>query len=373
MSKLQRYQCNNSPRGHKNRADPTGFVEGFTTNGINQMFLKFTLLILLSLCLPQTLMAQWFEDEEAIMGTPVRVELWSNDAARASAAMAAVMREMHRIDALMSPFKTDSELARINREAGDKPVPVSKELFQLIQKAQSVSRLTAGVFDISFASVGYLYDYRKGIHPSVPEIRAHLPAVNYHAIKLDSKTHSLFFSLPGMRIDLGGIAKGYAVDRAIQLLRQQNIRHALVSAGGDSRLLGDRRGRPWMIGIRHPRDTPKQTVEEKARTSPVALPLSDIAISTSGDYERYFIRDGVRYHHIINTKTGQSAHASQSVTVIGPDASMTDALSTSVFILGPKKGIALINRLPGFDAVIIDAKGQLYYSAGLVPPETGGK
>ena len=327
------------------------------------------LLTLVNLSLPRTLMAQWFEEEQAIMGTLVRVELWSEDPAQARAAIAAVMGEMHRIDALMSPFKHDSELAHINREAGKKPVPISKELFQLILRAQHASELTGGVFDISFASVGRLYDYRKGIHPSAPEIQAHLPSVNYRAIKLDTRTHSLFFTRPGMRIDLGGIAKGHAIDRAIHLLQQAGIRHALVSAGGDSRLLGDRRGRPWIIGIRHPRDTPKKTTEEKARTSPVVLPLSDIAISTSGDYERYFIRDGVRYHHIINTKTGRSARASQSATVIGPDATMTDALSTSVFILGAEKGLALINRLPGFDAVVIDAKGQLHYSEGLAPPQ----
>ncbi len=314
-------------------------------------------------------MAQWFEDEQAIMGTPIRVELWSDDASEAKAAIKAVMSEMQRIDALMSPFKDNSELARINRQAGDTPVILSKELFQLILRAETVSEMTGGVFDLSFASVGYLYDYRKGIHPSTKEIKAQLPAVNYRAIKLDSKTRSIFFSLPGMRIDLGGIAKGYAVDKAAHLLRQRGIQHALVSAGGDSRLLGDRHGRPWMIGIRHPRDTPKKTTAEKARTSPVVLPLSNIAISTSGDYERFFIRDGVRYHHIINTKTGRAARASQSATVIGPDATLTDALSTSVFILGAKKGIALINRLPGFDAVVIDSHGQLHYSDGLMPPQ----
>lgn len=330
---------------------------------------RLILLVFVSLCLPQILMAQWFEEEQTIMGTSVRVELWANAPAQAETAIAAVMAEMRRIDALMSPLKNDSELALINREAGKKPVVISKELFMLIQRAQAVSELTQGVFDISFASVGYLYDYRRGIHPSASQIRAHLPAVDYRAIKLDAKTRSLFFSLPGMRIDLGGIAKGYAVDRAIRLLQQRGIRHALVSAGGDSRLLGDRRGRPWIIGIRNPRDTPKRTLEEKARTSPVVLPLSDIAISTSGDYERYFIRDGVRYHHIINTRTGRSARASESATVIGPDATLTDALSTSVFILGASKGIALINRLSGFDAVVIDAKGQLFYSDGLMPPK----
>ncbi len=327
------------------------------------------LLILINLLLPTPLMAQWFEDEQAIMGTPIRVELWSDDASEAKAAIKAVMSEMQRIDALMSPFKDNSELARINRQAGDTPVILSKELFQLILRAETVSEMTGGVFDLSFASVGYLYDYRKGIHPSTKEIKAQLPAVNYRAIKLDSKTRSIFFSLPGMRIDLGGIAKGYAVDKAAHLLRQRGIQHALVSAGGDSRLLGDRHGRPWMIGIRHPRDTPKKTTAEKARTSPVVLPLSNIAISTSGDYERFFIRDGVRYHHIINTKTGRAARASQSATVIGPDATLTDALSTSVFILGAKKGIALINRLPGFDAVVIDSHGQLHYSDGLMPPQ----
>ncbi|VAX05425.1 FAD:protein FMN transferase [hydrothermal vent metagenome] len=327
------------------------------------------LLILFNLLLPTSLMAQWFEDEQAIMGTPIRVELWSDDASEAKAAIKTVMSEIQRIDALMSPFKDNSELARINQQAGDTPVILSKELFQLILRAETVSEMTGGVFDISFASVGYLYDYRKGIHPSTKEIKAQLPAVNYRAIKLDSKTRSIFFSLPGMRIDLGGIAKGYAVDKAAHLLRQRGIQHALVSAGGDSRLLGDRHGRPWMIGIRHPRDTPKKTTAEKARTSPVVLPLSNIAISTSGDYERFFIRDGVRYHHIINTKTGRAARASQSATVIGPDATLTDALSTSVFILGAKKGIALINRLPGFDAVVIDSHGQLYYSDGLMPPQ----
>lgn len=339
-------------------------------NRIKPIFPVFILLIFLGLSLPRILIAQWFEQERAIMGTSVRVELWSEDHAQAQAAIAAVMTEMRHIDALMSPLKRNSELALINREADDRPVRINKELFQLLQRAQTVSNLTHGVFDISFASVGYLYDYRKGIHPSSADIRKHLPAVNYRAIKLNTKTRSVFFSLPDMRIDLGGIAKGYAVDQSIRLLQQRGIHHALVSAGGDSRLLGDRHGRPWIIGIRNPRDTPKQTLAGKARTSPVVLPLSDIAISTSGDYERYFIRDGVRYHHIINTKTGHSARASESATVIGPDATMTDALSTSVFILGPSKGIALINRLPGFDAVVIDAKGRLFYSDGLMPPET---
>lgn len=338
------------------------------THRTGQTVVKFTLLLLIGLTLPRILMAQWFEQEQAIMGTSVRVELWSENSHQAHAAIAAVMAEMHHVDALMSPLKKDSELALINREATKEPVILSKELFQLIQQAQAVSNLTHGVFDISFASVGYLYDYRKGIHPSATEIRQHLPAIDYRAIKLDSKTRSLFFSLPGMRIDLGGIAKGYAVDQAIHLLQQRGIRHALVSAGGDSHLLGDRRGRPWIIGIRNPRDTAR-TLEEEARSSPVVLPLSDIAISTSGDYERYFIRKGVRYHHIINTKTGRSARASESATVIGPNTTMTDALSTSVFILGPSKGIALINHLPGFDAVVIDAKGRLFYSDGLMPPE----
>ncbi|HIP53021.1 MAG TPA: FAD:protein FMN transferase [Chromatiales bacterium] len=303
--------------------------------------------------------AAWYSREEAIMGTRISVQLWSDDSAAAEEAIDAVMAEMHRIDALMSPFKTDSQLARVNREAAERPVPVSPELFELVRRALRVSVLSGGAFDITFASVGYAYDYRNRKRPDEHWVRAHLDRIDYRHVDLDEESRTIRFRLPGVRIDLGGIAKGHAVDRAIALLKQRGIRQALVSAGGDSRLLGDHRGRPWNIGIRDPR---------RKDTSTAVLPLADTAISTSGDYERYFEAGGRRYHHILSPSTGRSVDQARSVTILGPDATTTDALSTSVFVLGPERGMALVERLPGIDAVIVDAQGRMHFSSGLEMP-----
>ena len=303
---------------------------------------------------------RWYRREAAIMGTAVRVELWHADATAAGEAIDAVLAEMRRVDALMSSFRPGSELSRVNRGAETRPVPVSPELFALIRRAQAISRLSGGAFDITYASVGHLYNFRQGIAPDDRALKQALPAVDYRSLVLDPETRSVRFARPGMRIDLGGIAKGHAVDRAIALLRARGVREALVSAGGDTRILGDHHGRPWLTGIRDPRRPPG--------TSAVVLPLADTAISTSGDYERYFERDGVRYHHIISPRTGRPARAVRSVTILGPDATTTDALSTTVFVLGPRDGLALVERLSGIEAVIIDAAGRVHYSSGLAPP-----
>ena len=300
--------------------------------------------------------ADWHSREEAIMGTAIRVELWHEDKTVAQAAMDAVMAEMHRIDRAMSVFKPDSEISAINRDAAKAPMRVSQEMFDLIARAIEFSEMSGGAFDITFSSVGYLYDYRKGVKPSDTEIAKALPGINYRHLKLDRQNRTIYFARSGVRIDLGGIAKGYAVDNCITLLKARGVREALVSAGGDSRVLGDRHGRPWMIGIRDPRN----------RDGNVAvIPLADAAISTSGDYERYFEADGVRYHHIINPKTGKSASGVRSVTVIGPDSLTNEGLTKSVFILGPARGLALIETMIGIDAIVVDDQGKLYYSKGL--------
>jgi thiamine biosynthesis lipoprotein len=300
--------------------------------------------------------AQWMTGEEAIMGTAIRVELWAEDKAAGEAAIAAVMAEMHRIDREMSPYKPESELSRINREAADRPVPISAEMFDILSRSIEFSKLSGGAFDITFSSVGYLYDYRRHIKPTEEEIERALPGINYRHILLDAKRRTVKFARPGVRIDLGGIGKGYAVDNSIVLLRKRGITRAIVTAGGDSRVLGDRGGRPWMVGIRDPRRKDGMVA---------VIPLVNSAISTSGDYERYFEADGVRYHHILNPKTGRSATGVRSVSVIGPDATTTDGLTKPVFILGPEKGLKLIESIPGVDAVIIDADGRMFYSSGL--------
>ena len=308
--------------------------------------------------LPEATPAQagWMSREEAIMGTAIRVELWHEDPTTGDAALDAVMEEMHRIDRAMSPFKPQSELSRLNRQAAKAPVPVSREMLELISRSIEFSKLSEGAFDITFASVGCMFDYRNGIKPTAEETAAALPAIDYRHIRLDRRQSTIHFARDNVQIDLGGIAKGYAVDNCVELLKARGVKEALVVAGGDSRVLGDKRGRPWMIGIRDPR----------RKDSMVAmLPLVDAAISTSGDYERYFEADGVRYHHILDPRTGSSATGVRSVTIVGPDATTTEGISKSAFVMGPERGLRFVESFPGADAVIIDGDGNMHYTAGL--------
>jgi thiamine biosynthesis lipoprotein len=291
------------------------------------------------------------------MGTVVRIELWIDNRKAGQAAIAAVMDEMRRVDRLMSTYKEDSKISLVNRRAATEPVTVSRELLELLARSLRMSELTDGAFDITYASAGHLYDFHRKVKPSADALAAALPAINYRHVVLDRANSSVRFLRSGVRIDLGGIAKGHAIDRAIALLKARGIQHALVSAGGDSRLIGDRRGRPWVVGIRDPR----QENEVVA-----VIPLSDAAISTSGDYERYFEADGVRYHHIINPGNGQPVSGVRSVTVVGADSTTMDALSTSVFVMGVNKGLALVESLPDVEALIVDADGKMHYSSGLV-------
>jgi len=271
-----------------------------------------------------------------------------------------VMGEMHRIDRTMSPHKADSELSRINREAGTFAVPLSDEMFRLLLEADGYSRLSGGAFDITYAAVGQLYDYRAGTGPSKAELQAARAAVGWQHLQLDAKARSVRFLRPGMRIDLGGFAKGHAVDNAAAILKRRGIRHAMVSAGGDSRVIGDKRGRPWMIGVRDPR---------RANKVVAMLPLEDTSISTSGDYERYFEAEGTRFHHVIDPSTGRSPHAVQSVTVLAEDGLTTEAVAKMVFVLGVEQGMRLIRSMRGVDAIVVDAAGTLHFSAGLQPAE----
>jgi thiamine biosynthesis lipoprotein len=302
--------------------------------------------------------AEWFSDKRPIMGTAVSVELWSDDKAAAQDAIEAVMQEMVHIDQTMSPYIETSDLALINREAVQHPVKISAEMMSVLKASLHYSEISNGAFDISFASVGYLYDYRNHIEPSKAQIASHLNAIDYRSIVLDEKNSTVHFLKPGMRIDLGGIAKGYSVDRGADILLARGIKNAIVTAGGDSRIIGDRRGRPWMVGIKDPRIKNKEAV---------VLPLADTALSTSGDYERYFMDGDRRVHHIINPRTGTSATGVRSVSVMAPHGIDTDALTKPLFILGVERGMQIIDRIPGVDAIVIDDQGQLFYSKNLAP------
>jgi FAD:protein FMN transferase len=305
----------------------------------------------------------WVQREEVIMGTAIRVELWANSRSEGEAAAAAVMQEMHRIDRLMSPHKPASELSRINREAGRQAVPLSEEMVTLLGRALDFSVLTDGAFDISYAAAGRLYDYRARQRPDAAALEAARRCIGWQHLHLDRTARTLRFGRAGMCIDLGGIAKGHAVDNASALLRARGIRHAYLSAGGDSRVIGERfdgaGGRPWSVAIRHPR---------RAGEAVAVLPLVDVSISTSGDYERFFDDGAERVHHLIDPATGSSPQQVVSATVLADDGVTSEALSKALFVLGPDRGLPLLARVPGTDAVLVDSLGRLHWSEGLAAP-----
>jgi thiamine biosynthesis lipoprotein len=301
--------------------------------------------------------AEWVRRvTDGIMGTRITVELWADDPAKGNQAIDAVLDEMRHIDDTMSTYKPTSEVSLVNARAADGPMHITKELFDLLTTARQYSEITDGAFDITYASVGYLYDFRKHIRPDDAEIATALPAVNFRHVLLDPKNQTVQFSQKGVRIDLGGIAKGYSVDCGIDVLKKLGYTRAYVGAGGDSRIIGDRFGKPWIVGIRDP---------TKGEGNVIArIPLVNAAISTSGDYERFFEEKGVRYHHIIDPHTGHSASKVRSATVIGPYATRTDGLSKTAFVLGPEKAMEIYNRLDDIDAIIVRLDGTVVYSKG---------
>jgi thiamine biosynthesis lipoprotein len=312
------------------------------------------------LLLPLAVRAEWIGDARPMMGTEVSVYLWSDDSTDGLVALESVFQEANRIDRLMSTYKYDSEISKINREAAGSPVVAGEELYSLIVRSLEISLLTDGAFDITYESVGQHYDFREHQRPDDATVKAELEKIDFRYIQLDDTTRSVHFDREGVRINLGGIAKGYVVERAISILRAKGIENAIVTAGGDSRLLGDRRGRPWMVGIRDPR---------KVGEVAISVPLQDEAISTSGDYERFFDEDGIRYHHIIHPGSGTPASGVHSATVFGPDAVTTDALSTSVFVMGVDKGLKMIASLTEYESIVIDAEGRVFFSDGLQQPD----
>ncbi len=315
------------------------------------------LITLLSCAVAQASYAKWYNESWSQMGTNINLKLWADTEQRAKNAITAVRTEMKRVDLLMSPYIKTSELAKINRLAAKLPVSVSKEMFNLIERANEISIASDGIFDITFASIGHRYNYRKKIQPTSQTINSLLPAINYKNIVLDKSKYTVYLRDQRTVIDLGGIAKGYAVESCISILRDLGIQHAAVTAGGDSMMLGDKRGKPWIIGIQDPRDASKNAV---------VLPLSNLALSTSGDYERYFMDGQERIHHIISPKTGKSAKFNHSVSIMGHSATLTDALSTTLFVLPYDKALNIIKMFPDYDAIIIDSTGKLHYSDGLM-------
>jgi len=304
---------------------------------------------------------------EFLMDTVVEIKVHHKRKAEAEKAINSSMEEMRRVEQKMSYFLPGSEVSRINKEAflkGKKGsllaegwISVSDELFSLLEESVILSKLTKGCFDITISPLWKIWKF-EGENLEVPskgEIERVLKLVAYNNMILQNRKIS--FAKKGMGIDLGGIAKGYAVDVAVRVLKKKNINSAMVNAGGDMYVLGRKQGKPWRIGIRHPRREGEilGTIE-----------VENKAIVTSGDYERFFFSGGKRYHHIINPKTGYPADECQSVTIVAKEATFADGLATGIFVLGPKEGMALIENLEGVEGIIVNKQGDVSASSGLV-------
>ncbi|MFQ5735400.1 MAG: FAD:protein FMN transferase [Thermodesulfobacteriota bacterium] len=300
-----------------------------------------------------------YHKKTTVMGTELEMTASGVDEPTAQAAFSAAVAQMERIEQEMSEWREGTYVSEVNRLSGVAAVKVPDELFKVVSAAQLISRLTDGAFDISWASMRGVWDFRKG-HEKVPrpgEVMKRLRLVDYREIDLDPGKKTIYLRKKGMAIGLGAIAKGYAVDRAMEALVSAGVRDGIVRAGGDMRVQGtDESGRRWVIGIRHPR---------KRGALIASLPATNVSISTSGDYERFFIKEGVLYHHIMDPRTGYPARGCRSVTIFAPDTMTSDALSTAVFVLGPEKGMELIEGLPGVEGIIVDANGAVKTSTGV--------
>ena len=301
-----------------------------------------------------------FSKETVTMGSSLQVTLWTADAPGATAAFDAVFAEFDRLDGLMSVWKEGSDVLRLNQAAGREPVRLSAETIEVLTVARQVSEWTGGKFDVTFGALSGLWKFdqdQDGSIPSHSAVAARLADVDYAALEIDPARGTAFLRRPGMRAHLGGIGKGYAIDRAAAILRGRGFHDFMIQSGGDLFVNGRRGDRPWRLGIRDPRGP--------ADRSFATLDLANGTFSTSGDYERFFIKDGRRYHHILDPDTGEPAGGCRSVTIVAETATMADGLSTGVFVLGPEKGMALIERLPNVEGVIVAADNRVLVSSGL--------
>jgi thiamine biosynthesis lipoprotein len=290
------------------------------------------------------------------MGTDLQLKVRGRGGAALDAALDAAEAEMRRVEDLMTDWRP-SPLTTLNAAAGKGPQAVDRELAAIVSRALEMGRLTGGAFDPSYAEVGALWDF-KSKPPRVPspeQVARALERIGYQRIRVDPENSTV--DLPaGMRIGLGGIAKGYGVDRAMAVLRARGVEHALVNAGGDLKALGFDGPVPWDIAIKHPRDRERVIA---------VLRVSNTALVTSGDYERFFEHAGRRFHHILDPRTGYPSTGAMSATVVAPSAEFADALATALCVMGSDSGLALIESLPRVEAILVSMDGRVHASAGL--------
>lgn len=295
---------------------------------------------------------------QMLMGTLVFVTAVAGDEPTAQRAAGNAFKEIKRLEELLSTWIPTSELSRVNAAAGREPVRISRDTMEVLARSVEVARLTEGGFNIAIgpAVQAWSVTERSDI-PSQEELARLLPLMDLSALQLDAGRGTALLQRAGMRVDVGGIGKGFAADRAVQAMRAAGATAGVVALSGDIKTFGRMPdGEAFLFGIQHPR-------KESALLA--TIELRDEAISTAGDYERFFERDGVRYHHILDPRTLQPARECQSVTVIAKEGVMADGLDTGIFVMGPQRGMELVERLPDVEAVIVDRDGHILVSSGL--------
>lgn len=294
------------------------------------------------------------------MGSTLHLTAWTNDQPGVEKAFEEVFAEFTRLEKLMSTWIPNSDVQRVNQTAGVQPVQVSADVRDVLKTARQISEWTDGKFDVTFGALSGLWKFdhdQDNVLPDMREVRRRLPLIDYRAIQIDDVAGTVFLARKGMSIHLGGIGKGYAIDRGVNILRTRGVRDFMMQDGGDIYVGGRNGGRPWRLGIQDPRGAANHIFAE--------LDLSDGTFSTSGDYERFFMKDGRRYHHILDPTTGEPARGARSVTIVANRGVIADGLSTGVFILGAEAGMALIEKLPDVEGVIVADKNRVLISSGL--------
>ena len=289
-----------------------------------------------------------FKQTKILMGTVVEIQVRDADEDKASRSIAKAFSEIKRIDDLFSSYNKESIIWKLNHgviEGHNLP----GELFDLITLSDSIWKISGGAFDVSLGNLIELWGFgsEKISIPGKEKLSENLSASGWQNVQI--KNDKSIVVLQNTKLDFGAVAKGYAVDKAVQMLEQSKVPAALVNAGGEVKGFGS----DWVVGIQHPRK--KNEILEKIK-------LHGMSVATSGDYEQYFEANGKRYHHILNPKTGMPANECQSVTVISKENKIADALATAVFVLGPKKGMELVNKIDDIEAMIIDSNGETLYS-----------
>jgi len=302
-----------------------------------------------------------FKETRSLMSTSVEIQILTSSSEKASNAFNSAFREIERLEDLLSRYKSTSQIAQIARQAGIAPVTVEQDLLTVLKEAMTIARLSHGAFDITCPPLLQVWQQKTAEQvPTDQELEQARTLVDYRTIQCDTIAQTVFLPVKGMSLDLGGIAKGYAVDRAVAVLRKQGIGSGIVNAGGDLFAFGLKGHTPWTTALRHPR-IKDQTI--------ATFSIQDEAVVTSGDYERFITIKGKRYAHIIDPRTGYPVENMMSVTVFAPSTMRADALATAVFVLGPEQGLALINSLDNTEAMIIDEQGRFFRSRGISIPQ----